>query len=168
MRNFNLLKAFLSALQTQIINNNIFDSNCVQLSLEDDITQIPQGTPALSIKALAFNTLGWDTGGGASDLAIRGNIRFKIMVLNTLDVPYSDQSVISSTDTTLGVYELVDKLIELLEMLDICDENGNTYCVEPMRFRSMDDAKRHKEFKDWVYIDVLFEVTICQNTTNVS
>jgi hypothetical protein len=168
MRNFELLKGFLGALQYKIANSNIFPSNNVNLTLFDELTEIPIGTPALAILAQDFNTLGWDAGGGIQDLAIRGLIKFKIMVLNTLDVVYNDTTAMTSTDQTLGAYELVDQLIAQAEMLDLCDSNGDTYLVEPMRFRSFSKPHRVEDHPEWVIIDVLFEATICQNIISVS
>ena len=173
-RNFNLLKGFLSALQAQIVSMGLFTSECCQLSLFEDgqlDEQYPQGSPILEIIPQDFGSLGWDDGGGIYDTALRGDIVFRILVMNVLDTIQTDVTVMTSTDKTLGIYELVDQLIAQIQMLDICDNNGNTYLVEPMRIakgQGISKPVRNEKHPEWVIVKIKMETTICQNITNVS
>lgn len=169
MRSFNLLKGFLGALRTNIVNAGHFKDICCQLSLwESDDTQYPQGSPILEIVPGQFNTLGWDAGGGIADTAIRGEIQFRIIVMNVLDFVQTDQLVITSTDQTLGIYELADQLVADIQMLDICDGTGSSYLIEPMRIKSIGKPQRSEKHPEWVIVNLKFEVTICQTITGVS
>ena len=139
-RTQNLLKGFLSSLQAQIVSMGLFTSECCQLCLFEDgqlDEQYPQGSPILEIVPQEFTSLGWDAGGGIYDTSVRGEILFRILVMNVLDTIQTDVTVITSTDQTLGIYELVDQLVAEIQMLDLCDTNGNTYLIEPMRIRNI-------------------------------
>ncbi len=170
---FGLLKQFLTALQTQISTDGVFPAANVQLSLLEDNSlndngQFPEGSPILEIIPQSFKTVGWDAGGGIQDLTISGEIQCRIIVMNVLDNIQTDVTAITSTDQTLGVYELSDQLIAELEMLALCDTNGNSYLIEPMRFLRMDKPKRVEKHPEWIVLNHWYECRICQNIIGVS
>jgi hypothetical protein len=169
MRSFNLIKGFLGALRTAIVQGGHFQDICCQLSLwENDHAEYPQGSPILEIIPGQFATLGWDAGGGIQDTAIRGEIQFRIIVMNVLDFAQTDQLVITSTDQTLGIYELADQLIADIQMFDGCDGTGNSYLVEPMRIKTIGKPTRSEAHPEWCIVNLRFEATICQTITGVS
>jgi hypothetical protein len=166
---FNLLRPFLSALRTQIVNDGVFaDANCQLTLLEDNAEQFPQGSPILEIVPGDFRSLGWDAGGGIQDLAIRGTIQFRIIIMNVLDTLQTDVTAMTSTDQALGVYELMDQLIDELEMLMLCDGNGNTYLLEPMRLERFSKPQRIEKHPEWIVVNLWFETKICQQIIGVT
>jgi len=165
----NLLKGFLGALRTSIVTGGLFKDICCQLSLwEGDDTQYPQGSPILEIIPGQFNTLSWDEGGGVYDTALRGEIQFRIIVMNVLDFVQTDSNVMTSTSQTLGIYELGDQLIAELQMLNLCDNAGNSYLVEPFRIKSIGKPQRLEKHPEWVILNLRFEATICQTIIGVT
>ena len=109
----NLLKNFLGGLRSTIVSGGVFTDNCCQLSLypTDQTEQYPQGSPILEIIPGEFVTLGWDAGGGIADTALRGEIDFRIIIMNVLDFMQTDNTVITSTDHTLGIIHLLPIII---------------------------------------------------------
>jgi hypothetical protein len=167
MRSFGLLKSFLTQISTAVINSGLFTSSCCQLSLWADAdSQYPQGSPILAIIPNDFKSLGWDAGGGIEDTAMRGQIEFKIIVMNVLDFIQTDDNVITSTDHTLGIYEIVDNLIALLQMYDVC--NGtDSFLMEPMRILNVGKPQRSEKHPEYVSVSLKFEATICQKIISV-
>lgn len=171
MNTFGLLRPFLTALRAQIVNDGVFPADNVQLSLFDDDNldrQFPQGSPILEIIPQGFASVGWDAGGGIQDLTIKGEIQCKIIIMNVLDTIQTDVTVLTSTDQTLGVLELNDQLIAELEMLALCDESGNSFLIEPMRFLRFSKPTRPEKHAEWVIINQWYECRICQAIQTVS
>ena len=167
-RSFSLLKSFLGALRTQIITySGIWTDSTCQLSLWEEPTQYPQGTPLLFIIPQEFRSLQpYSDGGGIQTTVISGLIKCRIIVLNSLDPVQSDNNVITSTDEALGIYELCDNLIADLQILDLCFATGS-YLIEPLRLVSISKPARDKDRPEWTYVDVNFEASINQMLTGV-
>lgn len=169
MNTFGLLKGFLTVLPSSI-SSAVFPAANVQLSLLEDNSfdnQFPEGSPILEIIPQGFHSLGWDDGGSVQDLTISGEIQCRIIIMNVVDTIQTDVTAITSTNQTLGVYELSDQLIANLEMLALCDVSGNSYLIEPMRFLRMDKPKRVEKHPEWIVLNHWYECKICQNIISV-
>ncbi len=157
MRSFNSFAPFLTAIQQQLISVGGFATECVQLSMFDEFPRFIQGTPICVVIPLDFKSWPSAQDGGGTEMTVwDGQIKVKIVVLNTLDPPFGDPDVLTDSNVTLGLYTLVDTVTGALQMFDGCDTNGNSFLVEPCRLVSGSRPLRDEDHSQYCWVDLVF------------
>lgn len=153
---------FLPTIINQLVLNEVFTTDTCFLTMDDEpISDMPPGTPYCLVKPGSFSN--WDgstDGGGIESMIIRGNFYTTLWFMNALDEPPTDTSAL--TDTVLGVYNTVNKMITALEMFDPVVANAGIL-AEPMRLKDLSEPTRDDKHQEWVSIVMKWEASIWQN-----
>jgi hypothetical protein len=146
----NLLKTYFST--------TVFNDSTANLSLEPDVLEYPPGDIYMLITPGSFNS--WQgpvEGGGNYAMILEGSVKFTIWFMNSLDEVSRDAAAM--TNSTLGVYEKIDQVVNAIQMYDPCISN-NLYLAEPMRITTIGEPRRNEDHREWVSVAIDCELKI--------
>ncbi len=175
-RTANSLPAFLLAFRSTLINGRTINDpitgalttyqgattdSCTQIVSEEKTLEIPQGQYIAMI--IPGDLLPEDQGGeGNWETIFTGDLRIRMIAENILDNATSDVTSLTDTQTTTGLYVLFQSILNLVRFWDLCDPNGNSYLVEPMRIkRGPSKPRRWPDHVQYIISDLDMTFRIC-------
>ena len=150
---------FLKQIKGYLTAANVFNTSTCNLSLDTKALEYPPGDIYCLITPQDF--VSWQPstdGGGVESMILTGSLLFTVWFQNALDEPSRDTTVL--TDSVLGVYDKIDDMVNVLQLLDNCHDTSLAYLAEPMRLIKIGSPLRDDKNKEWVKVDLLFEVKI--------
>ena len=182
MRSYSRITPFFLAIQRYLVQMGVVPETCCQLALTERYLEYPQGPNIIQIMPEGLTSRGWEDGGGLHEGVLDGSLTFRIVNLNILDVATSDVVALHDNEiwnvntgnpqgTTIGLYPMLDSIIDLLQMWDSCykDPGGNqqSYLIEPMRLQSIGIPTRDNKHDQYVYLEARFAYSLCQEISSI-
>lgn len=145
-----------------IINGipSVFNStNCI-VSTRDEIPDFP-GSPFCWLCPGDFSEIELQvTGSGRAVSAVDGSFVLKLRVRNLQDVAYQDTQFYINPASTLGLYTLVDSIVNVLHLNFVTDSIGNSICEEPPILMDIEQANRVDTGREYGGLDLTFYVSL--------
>ena len=154
------LEILLLAIRAKLSADLSWDQSRVDLVLSDEkeLDQYPKDESFIQISPYRFNV---DqpvlTGGGPTDaLVMEGSPGIVVTIWKRVNLDRAGRAPAYLTDQTVGVVQLVRKILKSLTLYDPVDASGNGLLEEPMRPTAMEF--RPKRPLDWGKVAIFIEM----------
>jgi hypothetical protein len=154
----------LSFIQGIKVNGTpLFAPGSVYCSIKPDVdTEFPATPPPFAlIEPGAFYPNGWDEGGGRFVKTLETTITIHVVVRNNLDIAFAANSVVTSTDPLVGLYQVIQSLIDGFEQAYVIDPA--TLAVQLTQLPTMSQISepyRMTGAGEWVAASVPFDMLV--------
>jgi hypothetical protein len=160
------LTGFFLALRESIINAGVLPELAVQITEVENYLQYSTGQYAIIVMPGALVPI-WQDGCAEPETVFSGDMTFRIVAQTALDSPFTDvialaDGTTSLPGTTIGLYMLLESLLDVVRFWQACDEAGNNFLIEPMHVLSgVPRPARDEKHPQYMYLDLACEYKIC-------
>ena len=149
----------------EIEGTPLFGSGSVYYSIDPDADEeYPMSPPPFAIlDAESFEPNDWVDGGGRFATVYDTAITVHVVVRNTLDPAFMANNVMTSTDTTVGVYQIVQSLIDNLQQGYITDNALLLQLVTLPVAGPISKPRRKRKAGEYVEVSVRFAMQVGQS-----
>jgi hypothetical protein len=160
---FNSILTFISSIEIDSVP--LFGTGSVYYSIDPDADEeYPVSPPPFVIlEAEAFDPTDWVDGGGRFTTVYDTAITVHVVVRNTLDPAFMANSVMTSTDTTVGIFQIVQSLIDNFQQGYVTDDNSLLQLVTLPVAGPISKPRRKRKAGEYVEVSVRFTMQVGQS-----